>query len=161
MMTRKAHALGMSRTTYVNASGLPDDRQITTARDLTILGRVDPRALPLLLPFLLDAELHLCRARSCRTTITCSAASRAWTASRPAIRAPRASTSCPPSTGAATTSSRSCSAAEPAASRDHIMASLIEEPYRGGRPDAAADVAPPIAGRGALADGAERSARPV
>ena len=39
MMTRKAHALGMSRTTYVNASGLPDDRQITTAHDLTVLGR--------------------------------------------------------------------------------------------------------------------------
>jgi D-alanyl-D-alanine carboxypeptidase len=39
MMTRKAHALGMSNTVYVNASGLPDDQQITTARDLTILGR--------------------------------------------------------------------------------------------------------------------------
>lgn len=39
LMTRKANALGMSRTLYVNASGLPDDRQITTARDLTILGR--------------------------------------------------------------------------------------------------------------------------
>ena len=39
MMTRKAHALGMSRTVYVNASGLPDDRQLTTARDLTVLGR--------------------------------------------------------------------------------------------------------------------------
>ena len=39
MMTRKAHALGMSRTTYVNASGLPDNRQITTARDLSLLGR--------------------------------------------------------------------------------------------------------------------------
>jgi D-alanyl-D-alanine carboxypeptidase len=39
MMTRKAHALGMSRTTFVNASGLPDDRQITTARDLAVLGR--------------------------------------------------------------------------------------------------------------------------
>ena len=38
MMTRKAHALGMSRTTYVNASGLPDDRQITTAHDLAVLG---------------------------------------------------------------------------------------------------------------------------
>lgn len=33
MMTEKARALGMSRTTYVNASGLPDDGQITTARD--------------------------------------------------------------------------------------------------------------------------------
>jgi D-alanyl-D-alanine carboxypeptidase len=39
MMTRKAHALGMSRTHYANASGLPNDEQITTARDLTILGR--------------------------------------------------------------------------------------------------------------------------
>lgn len=39
MMTRKAHELGMSHTRYVNASGLPDDAQITTARDLSILGR--------------------------------------------------------------------------------------------------------------------------
>jgi D-alanyl-D-alanine carboxypeptidase len=39
MMTRKAHALGMSRTTYVNASGLPDDDQNTTARDQVTLGR--------------------------------------------------------------------------------------------------------------------------
>jgi D-alanyl-D-alanine carboxypeptidase len=39
MMTRKAHALGMSRSNFVNASGLPDDRQLTTARDLVTLGR--------------------------------------------------------------------------------------------------------------------------
>ncbi|CEG07710.1 D-alanyl-D-alanine carboxypeptidase DacF precursor [Afipia felis] len=39
MMTRKARALGMSKTTYVNASGLPDDDQITTARDQATLGR--------------------------------------------------------------------------------------------------------------------------
>jgi D-alanyl-D-alanine carboxypeptidase len=39
LMTQKARALGMSRTTYVNASGLPDDEQITTARDQTLLGR--------------------------------------------------------------------------------------------------------------------------
>lgn len=39
MMTRKAQALGMSRTHYANASGLPDADQITTARDLTILAR--------------------------------------------------------------------------------------------------------------------------
>ncbi|KMO18577.1 D-alanyl-D-alanine carboxypeptidase [Methylobacterium platani] len=39
MMTRKAHALGMTRTHYANASGLPDADQITTARDLTILAR--------------------------------------------------------------------------------------------------------------------------
>ena len=39
LMTQKAHALGMSHTTYVNASGLPDDEQITTARDQAPLGR--------------------------------------------------------------------------------------------------------------------------
>jgi D-alanyl-D-alanine carboxypeptidase len=39
MMTRKAHALGMSSTVYRNASGLPNDAQVTTARDLTILAR--------------------------------------------------------------------------------------------------------------------------
>src|SRR5919112_2146144 len=38
-MTRKARALGMSRTIYRNASGLPDPEQVTTARDLTILAR--------------------------------------------------------------------------------------------------------------------------
>jgi D-alanyl-D-alanine carboxypeptidase len=39
LMTRKARALGMTRTVYVNASGLPDDDQVTTARDQSILGR--------------------------------------------------------------------------------------------------------------------------
>jgi D-alanyl-D-alanine carboxypeptidase len=38
-MTQKARALGMSRTTYRNASGLPDPDQITTARDQAQLGR--------------------------------------------------------------------------------------------------------------------------
>jgi D-alanyl-D-alanine carboxypeptidase len=39
MMTRKAHMLGMSKTIYRNASGLPDDEQVTTARDQATLGR--------------------------------------------------------------------------------------------------------------------------
>lgn len=39
MMTRKARALGMSKTNYENASGLPNPRQITTAHDLAVLGR--------------------------------------------------------------------------------------------------------------------------
>lgn len=38
-MTRKARALGMSKTIYKNASGLPDDDQVTTARDQATLGR--------------------------------------------------------------------------------------------------------------------------
>ncbi len=39
MMTRKARQLGMTRTLYRNASGLPNDEQVTTARDESILGR--------------------------------------------------------------------------------------------------------------------------
>ncbi len=38
-MTRKARALGMKSTTFRNASGLPNSGQVTTARDLAILGR--------------------------------------------------------------------------------------------------------------------------
>jgi D-alanyl-D-alanine carboxypeptidase len=39
MMTSKVRALGMSRTVYRNASGLPDPAQVTTARDQATLGR--------------------------------------------------------------------------------------------------------------------------
>jgi D-alanyl-D-alanine carboxypeptidase len=39
LMTAKARALGMMHTVYRNASGLPDDAQVTTARDMAILGR--------------------------------------------------------------------------------------------------------------------------
>ena len=46
LMTQKAHALGMSRTTYVNASGLPDDDQVTTARDQALLGRAIQERFP-------------------------------------------------------------------------------------------------------------------
>jgi D-alanyl-D-alanine carboxypeptidase len=46
LMTEKAHALGMSRTTYVNASGLPDDDQNTTAQDQALLGRAIQERFP-------------------------------------------------------------------------------------------------------------------
>ncbi len=46
LMTQKAHALGMTHTTYVNASGLPDDDQITTARDQALLGRAIQDSFP-------------------------------------------------------------------------------------------------------------------
>src|SRR6266702_6636247 len=39
LMTRKARTLGMTKTVYRNASGLPDDEQVTTARDQATLGR--------------------------------------------------------------------------------------------------------------------------
>lgn len=39
MMTLRARALGMSHTTFRNASGLPDWSQVTTARDMALLAR--------------------------------------------------------------------------------------------------------------------------
>jgi D-alanyl-D-alanine carboxypeptidase len=37
LMTRKAHDIGMTSTTFKNASGLPDPEQVTTARDMLTL----------------------------------------------------------------------------------------------------------------------------
>ena len=38
-MTARAKALGMSRTVFRNASGLPDPEQVTTARDIAVLAK--------------------------------------------------------------------------------------------------------------------------
>jgi D-alanyl-D-alanine carboxypeptidase len=38
-MTLKAHQIGMNRTTFRNASGLPDNGQVSTARDMVELAR--------------------------------------------------------------------------------------------------------------------------
>lgn len=46
MMTRKARSLGMSRTVYRNANGLPNDEQVTTARDQATLGRAIQERFP-------------------------------------------------------------------------------------------------------------------
>jgi D-alanyl-D-alanine carboxypeptidase len=37
-MTRTAQSLGVRHTRFCNASGLPDERQYTTARDMALLG---------------------------------------------------------------------------------------------------------------------------
>ncbi len=39
MMTRKAHAIGMTSTVFRNASGLHDPAQVTTARDMAIMAQ--------------------------------------------------------------------------------------------------------------------------
>ena len=46
MMTAKAKQLGMNNTQYVNASGLPDNRQQSSARDISILSRAVLRDYP-------------------------------------------------------------------------------------------------------------------
>lgn len=51
MMTRKARQLGMRSTVFRNASGLPDDDQVTTARDFAMLGRALIQDYPKYYPY--------------------------------------------------------------------------------------------------------------
>ena len=46
LMTLRAQELGMANTHFSNASGLPDSRQLTTARDIAILSRAVMRDYP-------------------------------------------------------------------------------------------------------------------
>jgi D-alanyl-D-alanine carboxypeptidase len=46
LMSAKAQALGMTNTRFRNASGLPNRRQLTTARDIAILARALRRDFP-------------------------------------------------------------------------------------------------------------------
>jgi D-alanyl-D-alanine carboxypeptidase len=46
LMTLRARELGMSNTRFANASGLPDSRQLSSARDLAILSRAVMRDYP-------------------------------------------------------------------------------------------------------------------
>lgn len=45
-MTRKAQSIGMKRTVFANASGLPNPKQLTTARDLITLGQAIQKRFP-------------------------------------------------------------------------------------------------------------------
>ena len=62
-MTRKARALGMNRTIYRNASGLPDRRAGHHGARTGHPRARDPGALPALLPLFLADELQLSRPR--------------------------------------------------------------------------------------------------
>ena len=46
LMTLKAQELGMTQTRFVNAHGLPDSRQLSSARDIAILARAVMRDYP-------------------------------------------------------------------------------------------------------------------
>src|SRR6202043_2391938 len=92
LMTRRARALGMSRTTYRNASGLPSDEQITTARDQSTLARAIQDRFPRYYHYF-STETFNYHGQSISNKIICSAVARASTASRPATPAPPASIS--------------------------------------------------------------------
>ena len=51
LMNAKAKALGMTNTIYRNATGLPDDQQVTTAADLAILAKRLIRDFPQYFPY--------------------------------------------------------------------------------------------------------------
>lgn len=50
-MTRTARSIGMTRTTFRNASGLPNPAQVTTARDMATLGLRIQRDFPQYYPY--------------------------------------------------------------------------------------------------------------
>ena len=57
-MTRTARAMGMTKTTFHNASGLPDSRQKTTARDMATLGLRIQRDFPKQFHFFSTKTFH-------------------------------------------------------------------------------------------------------
>ena len=65
MMTRKARALGMTRTVYRNATGLPNDEQVTTARDQSTLGRAIQERFPRYYRYFSTSTFN-CRGQSIR-----------------------------------------------------------------------------------------------
>ncbi|HSE80047.1 MAG TPA: D-alanyl-D-alanine carboxypeptidase [Alphaproteobacteria bacterium] len=46
LMTQQARRIGMNRTTFTNASGLPDSEQVTTAHDMALLARALIKRFP-------------------------------------------------------------------------------------------------------------------
>ena len=66
LMTQKARQLGMTATIFRNASGLPDDEQVTTARDMVTLALQPAGRFPQALPAVRHAHLHLQRTRRFR-----------------------------------------------------------------------------------------------
>ncbi|MBN8531039.1 MAG: D-alanyl-D-alanine carboxypeptidase [Alphaproteobacteria bacterium] len=57
-MTRKARELGMSRTTFRNANGLPNPTQRTTAYDMATLGKALKRDFPEYFPMFKKSEFY-------------------------------------------------------------------------------------------------------
>ena len=109
-MTRKAHDIGMTITTFKNASGLPDPEQTTTARDMLTL------ALHLRDDFPRHYELFSTRVfnyggDSYRNHNGLLGRYRGTDGIKTGYTRPPASISSPPSTAAASTSSPPSSAA--------------------------------------------------
>ena len=122
MMTRKAHALGMTPH-HLPQSQRPARRRADHHRARPGPARHrDPGTLPEVLPLFLARRASSSTAAPCATTTTCSARSRASTASRPATPATPVSTSSPRSGAAPAISSPWCWAAAPPAAATRACA---------------------------------------
>jgi D-alanyl-D-alanine carboxypeptidase len=82
LMTDKAQMLGMVNTVYVNASGLPAEAQITTAREQALLGRAIQERFPEYSRYFAISSIAASRSV---ITMLCCGKCRASTVSRPAI----------------------------------------------------------------------------
>jgi D-alanyl-D-alanine carboxypeptidase len=58
LMTQRARSLGMMRTVFKNASGLPDPDQVTTARDMALLGLAVQDRFPRYYPYFATRVFH-------------------------------------------------------------------------------------------------------
>ena len=92
LMTQQARTLGMTSTTYVNASGLPDDGQITQLLRIRHCSAVQSKNASLGIIGISRPKPSFIAAKQCAIIIICSARLRASTALRQGIPAPQGST---------------------------------------------------------------------
>ena len=95
LMNERARQIGMRSTNFTNASGLPDDDQVTTARDILTLALRLHDDYPKLYR-LFSLKYFTYRGKSTAITTRCCSTMPAPKASRPATRAHPGSTSSPP-----------------------------------------------------------------
>ena len=105
LMTAKARSIGMRSTVFRNASGLPDPGQVTTARDMALLGLALRKRFPQYYSYF-SVQSFSYRGRTIRGHNDLIGDVQASTASRPAISAPPATMSSPPSRAATASWSR-------------------------------------------------------
>ena len=81
-MTLKARTLGMTSTTYINASGLPAQEQITTARDQALLGRAIQHRFPGYYRYFATPSFHYKASKCTITTLAQTDEGRRWNQDR-------------------------------------------------------------------------------
>ena len=91
-MTRTARDLGMNRTVFRNAHGLPNREQVTTARDMSILAIAVQDRFPQYYHYFSRRSFAFKRHHAPQPQPVCSGVYRASTGSRPGSSALRAST---------------------------------------------------------------------